>query len=248
MALVTLFQSRSTGCGTLVAWLAGDDSVGAEGAGAVAGFTVSDAVRVTPPNTAEIVDVAAVVTDVVVTVKVALVAPAGTVTLAGTLVAVEFSDSDTTAPPLGAAALRVTVPVEELPPTTLVGFSETAESVGPPPPPGGLIVSVPLLVTLSKVAEICTVVVVVTCDTFTGNVALVWPCGTITLKGTVANTVLLLTRSTFEFPGDAEASVTRPGDRAGPNDGAGRERHRRRALTRRKGTASRKPSCRRQWP
>ena len=198
-----------------MAWWAGDNSVGAEGAGVVAGFTVSDAVRVTPPNTAEIVDVAAVVTDVVVTVKFALVAPAGTATLAGTLVAVEFSDSDTTAPPLGAAALSVTVPVEELPPTTLVGFSETTESVGPPPP-GGLIVRVPLVVTLSNVAEICTVVVVVTCATFTGKVVLVWPSGTITLKGTVASTELLLTRLTFEFPGDADASVTRPVTVPGP--------------------------------
>ncbi len=35
--------------------------------------------------------------------------------------------SSTTAPPAGAAALRVTVPVEELPPTTLVGFKLTEE-------------------------------------------------------------------------------------------------------------------------
>jgi len=39
-------------------------------------------------------------------------------------------DSVTTAPPLGAAALKVTVPVEELPPTTVVGLTVTEESVG----------------------------------------------------------------------------------------------------------------------
>jgi len=83
---------------------------------------------------------------VVVTVKFALVAPAVTATLAGTAAALELSESDTDAPPLGAAALNVTVPVEELPPTTLVGLSDTAESVGPAAP-AGLRVSVALCVT-----------------------------------------------------------------------------------------------------
>ena len=58
-------------------------------------MTVNDAVRVTLLQAAEIVDVAAVVTDDVVTVKVALDEPAGTVTLAGTLVEAELSLSDT---------------------------------------------------------------------------------------------------------------------------------------------------------
>ena len=86
------------------------------------------------------------VTDVVVTAKPALVAPAGTVTLAGTVVDAELSESDTAAPPAGAAAVNVTVPVEELPPTTEVGLSETDESVGPVVP-DGLSVSVALFVT-----------------------------------------------------------------------------------------------------
>src|SRR2546427_1079760 len=48
-------------------------------------------------------------------VKAALVAPAGTVTLAGTVATVaSLLESVTTAPPAGAAALRVTVPIEEL--------------------------------------------------------------------------------------------------------------------------------------
>jgi hypothetical protein len=120
-------------------------SVGAAGAG---GFTVSTAVRVTPPKTAEMVAVVEALTETVVTVKVVLVAPAGTTTLVGTVVALEFSESETAAPPLGAAELNVTVPIEELPPTTLVGVSETAESVGPVDP-AGLIVSVALCVTFS---------------------------------------------------------------------------------------------------
>ena len=68
-------------------------------------------------------------TDVVVTVKVVLVAPAGIVTLVGTVTAVELSESDTTAPPVGAAAVKVAVPVDELPPTTLVGFTDTADKL-----------------------------------------------------------------------------------------------------------------------
>jgi len=60
----------------------------------------------------------------VVTVKVALALPLATVTLAGTLATeLLLLDNETTAPPFGAGALRVTVPIEVLPPTTLVGFS-----------------------------------------------------------------------------------------------------------------------------
>ena len=70
-------------------------------------------------------------TALVLTVNVALVAPAATVTLEGTLAAVVLLlASVTSAPPDGAAPLSVTVPVEEFPPVTLVGFSVSAESVG----------------------------------------------------------------------------------------------------------------------
>jgi len=61
-------------------------------------------------------------------VKDALVAPAATVTLEGTLAAVVLLlESVTCAPPVGAGPLSVTVPVEEFPPVTLVGFSEIEE-------------------------------------------------------------------------------------------------------------------------
>ena len=65
------------------------------------------------------------------TVKVAVVPPPGTVTLAGTVAApVLLLDSDTTAPPLGAELLSVTVPLDELPPVTLDGLTLSEESVG----------------------------------------------------------------------------------------------------------------------
>jgi hypothetical protein len=62
-------------------------------------------------------------TGVVVTEKVAVVAFAGTVTVAGTCAtAVLLLESVTTAPPAGAARLNVTVPLEEVPPTTDEGL------------------------------------------------------------------------------------------------------------------------------
>jgi len=67
-------------------------------------------------------------TALVLTVNDALVAPAATVTLAGTLAAVVLLlESATCAPPVGAGPLSVTVPVEEFPPVTLVGFNESEE-------------------------------------------------------------------------------------------------------------------------
>ncbi len=71
------------------------------------------------------------VTALVFTGNVALVAPAGTATLEGTLAAPLLLESATCAPPAGAGPLNVTVPVEDCrPPITLVGFSVREESVG----------------------------------------------------------------------------------------------------------------------
>src|SRR3954451_24631785 len=65
----------------------------------------------------------------VVTGKLALFAPAGTVTLGGTVAAfVSSLDSATVKPPVGAAAVSVTVPVTGVPPTTSVGLTFTVES------------------------------------------------------------------------------------------------------------------------
>src|SRR5262252_5741763 len=64
------------------------------------------------------------VTVFVATVNVAVVAPAATVTEAGTVATlVLLLVNPTTAPPAGAAALSVTVPVLFAPPVRLPGFS-----------------------------------------------------------------------------------------------------------------------------
>ena len=73
------------------------------------------------------------VTALELTVNVALLAPAATVTLAGTVAAAVLSlKRETVAPPLGACPLRVTVPVEGDPPVTLIGLSTIEESVVEP--------------------------------------------------------------------------------------------------------------------
>ena len=74
--------------------------------------------------------------------KLAAVAPAGIVTLAGTVsAAVLLAVSVITAPPVGAAAERVKEPLTFVPPVTEVGFSET-EAIA-----AGLTVSVAALLT-----------------------------------------------------------------------------------------------------
>jgi hypothetical protein len=71
------------------------------------------------------------VTASVVTVKAALLAPAGMVTLAGTVAAaVLLLERETTAPPVRAGPLSMTLPVEGDPPLTLVGFSASMVRVG----------------------------------------------------------------------------------------------------------------------
>ena len=65
----------------------------------------------------------------VVIVNVALVAPAATVTLAGTWAAVVLLlVRVTTAPPDGAGPVKVTVPVDEVPPITELGLRLTGVS------------------------------------------------------------------------------------------------------------------------
>ena len=144
----------------------------------------------------------------VLTVKLALVFPACTVTLDGTVAtAVLLLESVTVAPPEGAAAVRVTVPVELFPPLTLVGFRVSEESVTDV---AGVMVSEACAELLPSVAVITAVVVVVTDVVVTVNVALVAPEATVTLLGTLAEPLLLDSETTAPPEGAAADSVTVP--------------------------------------
>ena len=70
------------------------------------------------------------VAETVVIANVAFCAPAATLTLAGAVAAAELLLVNvTTAPPVGAALVNVTVPCEELPPTTVLGLTVRADNV-----------------------------------------------------------------------------------------------------------------------
>jgi len=84
---------------------------------------------VTPPRDAEMVGVLFLGTTLVVALKVAEVTPAGTVSVEGTVATdVLLLARMTTAPPVGAGLFRLTVPVDVVPPTTLIGFSTREET------------------------------------------------------------------------------------------------------------------------
>jgi hypothetical protein len=91
----------------------------------------------------------------VVTRKVALVAPTGTVTVGANCAALELLFSVTTAPPCGAALCSVTVPVAIPLPATEVGLTETLTTTG-----GGTTASVAVTVLEFAVA----VSVTLTCE------------------------------------------------------------------------------------
>lgn len=67
---------------------------------------------------------------VVVIVNVALLSPAGTVTVPGTVASAEPEDSATTEPPVGALPLSLTVPVVESPPSIGLVANSTSEAIG----------------------------------------------------------------------------------------------------------------------
>jgi hypothetical protein len=59
-----------------------------------------------------------------------VVPPPGTVTEEGTTAEAPLLDNDTVTPPEGAAAVRTTYPVADVPPVTLAGWTETRDGTG----------------------------------------------------------------------------------------------------------------------
>jgi hypothetical protein len=156
---------------------------------------------------AEIVDVPVVVTTTVLTLIVAVIDPAGTVTEEGTVAYALLLDSEMTAPEEGAGPVNVTVPVDEVPPLTVSGLSEIELSVA------AVTVRLDVLVTVPSVAEIVEVVEEATAYVARVKVAVVTPAGTVTLAGTVAAAVLLLvSATTMPLVGATPLSVTVPID------------------------------------
>jgi hypothetical protein len=117
---------------------------------------------------------------VVVTVNVAVVALAGTVTEIGTAATGSLLESRTTKPPLAAKPVNVTVPVSGEPPPTVARVSDTPFSEG------GLMTNVDWMLVPANVAVIVTVVMADTGLTVTVNEADCCPLGTETVAGTVA--------------------------------------------------------------
>lgn len=92
------------------------------------GVTVRVADFVRPPAWAVIVTVVDVVTALVPIGKFTPLAPAGTVTLAGTVAAAPLLLRATASPPAGAADVSDTVPCAAAPPVTLAGVSDTVDN------------------------------------------------------------------------------------------------------------------------
>lgn len=185
-----------------------------------AGVTVSDAVRVTLPAFAVIVTGVDVVTAFVVIEKVALVAPCGTLTVAGTDAAALLLESVTANPLAGAVPLSVMVACDVAPPVTIAGLAlRLCRVVG-----GGTGVTfrVAVFVMPLYVAVIVTGVLVATVDVAIGNVALNEPAGTVTLAGRLATDALLLDSDTAApTDGAPDVSVTVPVEPLPPTTLAG---------------------------
>jgi hypothetical protein len=168
------------------------------------------------PFVAEIVTKIEVVTFLVVTVKVALVVPAATVTLAGTVAAeIWLLERVTTVPPAGAGPESVTVPVDGVSPLTVVGFRVTAISDGA--------VTVKVAVwAVPRVPVIVTEVLAATGLVVAEKLAVVAFAATVTVAGTWAAVVLVLDRVTTAPPdGAGPFNVTVPVEEIPPSTEAG---------------------------
>lgn len=130
-----------------------------------------------------IVSVLFVATATVLTVNVAVVLPAVTVTDVPTLAEGSLEANVIIVPPVGAGPLIVTVPVVDAPPTSDVELRLSAVKVG------ALIAKEPDEVEPLSVAAIVEVVLALTATVVIVKDATVWPAGTVTVAGTVAAAV-----------------------------------------------------------
>jgi hypothetical protein len=167
----------------------------ARAAGAV---TVRIPVIIFPFRNEVIVPSVVVVTELVVTVKLAEVAPAGMVTLVVvTKTGEPWVQSWTNVPPAGAGPVRVTVPVDDELLGTLPGFIVTEATSG-----SAVTVTVVVVVAPFRKAVIVPCVVAATAVVVTLKLAVEDPAGMVTLAGTKAGEPLVQ-RSTVTPPAGA---------------------------------------------
>jgi hypothetical protein len=160
----------------------GDIETDATESGAVTVSVAEPPAPVQPATLAMTVAVTLLEPEEVVTLKVADVCPAGTVTDAGTCTCELLLCRLTVTPPAGAAAVRVTVPVRPAPPVT--ELAENATLATQTDGAGGFTVSVADALELPSPAVMVALVVADGTVVVTGNVVDVCPAGTFTLAPT----------------------------------------------------------------
>ena len=170
---------------------------------------------VVPLADAETVTLVFDFTDVVPTLKVAEVLPAGIVTAEGAEANPELTDRATTRPPDGAAEVIVTVPVLDYPPTTLAGLNVNDLSVG------AITVSVAVFEMPPSVAVKVTVEFASTALVLTGKLADVFPDGTVMVVATLSDFELMESLTSIPPDGAGPPSITVPVDDVPPATVAG---------------------------
>lgn len=170
------------------------------------GVIVSVAVTEVEPTVAVMVAAVDAVTVEVVIVKFADVAPAATMTLVGGFALVLLDARVTTNPPVGAGPLKVTVPVEDFPPSTVEGATATLSRVA------GVTVRVAVAVCPAEEAVIVAFVLAATPFVVIVNVPVVAPPGIVTKAGATAAALPLLSATSAPPAGAARESVTVPVD------------------------------------
>lgn len=162
------------------------------------------AVAVVPRRVPEIVAFVDVATAMVVTVKVAVLVPAATVTVDGTLALKLFELRVMAVPPVRAGPFKVTVAVEEVPPFTDVGVSvsELRDAAA--------MLRVALAEVPARLAVSVAVVAVATAEVVTLNVAVVAPAVTFTVTGTTALVELEVRATAIPPVGAGLPRVTMP--------------------------------------
>jgi len=162
-----------------------------------------------------VVETLLVTLEEVLIVKVTLVAPAGTVTTAGTVTSVLFAEIVTTEPPAGAAEMSLTVPVAVPPAATIDG--ETVKLVIM----AGWIVNVALRIVPPIFAVIVAATLAATTDVVIVKFAEFAPAGMSTFAGTTAELLLEDRFTNVPLGPAAELTVTVPVEEMPPINSTG---------------------------